>query len=57
MLMIRTLVIYIALMTAVVVASNVLVQYPLPGTLFGIALGDISPMARSPIPLPFSSPI
>ena len=32
---------YVLLMTLVVVASNVLVQYPLPGTLFGVSLGDI----------------
>ena len=53
MLMIRTLVIYIALMTAVVVASNVLVQYPLPGNLFGISLGDILTYGAFTYPVAF----
>ena len=53
MLMIRTLVIYIALMTAIVVASNVLVQYPLPGTLFGISLGDILTYGAFTYPVAF----
>ncbi len=33
----RTFLIYVALMTAVVVASNFLVQYPLPGSIGGIS--------------------
>lgn len=37
----RITLIYVLLMTAVVVASNFLVQYPLPGELFGINLGDL----------------
>ncbi len=32
---------YVALMTAVVVASNFLVQIPVPGTVFGINLADL----------------
>ncbi len=32
---------YIALMTLVVVASNFLVQFPVPGTFFGINLADL----------------
>ncbi|MBP1852188.1 queuosine precursor transporter [Rhizobium halophytocola] len=37
----RYIAIYTALMTAVVVASNILVQYPFPGVLFGIQLSDL----------------
>lgn len=32
---------YVALMTLVVVASNFLVQFPVPGTIFGINLADL----------------
>jgi uncharacterized PurR-regulated membrane protein YhhQ (DUF165 family) len=53
MLNLRTLVLYVALMTAVVVASNVLVQYPLPGTLFGISLGDILTYGAFTYPVAF----
>lgn len=41
MLILRHILIYSLLMTAVVVASNVLVQFPVAGSLFGIALGDL----------------
>ncbi|MCZ4091631.1 VUT family protein [Sinorhizobium psoraleae] len=37
----RTFFIYVALMTSVVVASNFLVQYPLPGSVAGMNLGDL----------------
>ncbi|MCA1368017.1 VUT family protein [Bradyrhizobium sp. BRP14] len=37
----RTFFIYVALMTLVVVASNFLVQYPLPGSIAGMQLGDL----------------
>ncbi|MDK1375157.1 MULTISPECIES: VUT family protein [unclassified Sinorhizobium] len=41
MLINRTFPIYVALMTLVVVASNFLVQYPLPGSIAGMNLGDL----------------
>lgn len=41
MLINRTFFIYVALMTLVVVASNFLVQYPLPGSIAGMQLGDL----------------
>ncbi|WEX76825.1 VUT family protein [Sinorhizobium numidicum] len=41
MLINRTFFIYVALMTLVVVASNFLVQYPLPGSMAGMQLGDL----------------
>lgn len=41
MLINRTFFIYVALMTFVVVASNFLVQYPLPGSIAGMQLGDL----------------
>ncbi|ASY64118.1 putative preQ0 transporter [Sinorhizobium sojae CCBAU 05684] len=41
MLIGRTFLIYVALMTLVVVASNFLVQYPLPGSVAGMQLGDL----------------
>lgn len=53
MLKIQTLIIYVALMTAIVVASNVLVQYPLPGSLFGISLGDILTYGAFTYPIAF----
>ena len=39
----RAVSIYALLMAAIVVASNILVQFPLTGTLFGVALGDLLP--------------
>ena len=44
---------YVLLMTAVVVASNVLVQYPLSGELFGIALGDLLTYGAFTYPVAF----
>ncbi|MCA1442329.1 VUT family protein [Ensifer sp. IC4062] len=41
MLINRTFFIYVAFMTLVVVASNFLVQYPLPGSIAGMNLGDL----------------
>jgi queuosine precursor transporter len=41
MQMLRHTLPYVALMTLVVVASNFLVQFPVPGTIFGINLADI----------------
>ncbi|MCL6708637.1 VUT family protein [Pseudomonas sp. R2.Fl] len=41
MLSFRYIAIYAALMTAVVVASNFLVQFPLSGSLLGVQLGDL----------------
>lgn len=41
MLSTRLFAIYVALMTLVVVASNVLVQFPLPGSIAGMQLGDL----------------
>lgn len=49
----RTTLIYVLLMTAVVVASNVLVQYPLSGELFGIALGDLLTYGAFTYPIAF----
>ena len=49
----RITLIYVLLMTAVVVASNVLVQYPLSGTLFGIALGDLLTYGAFTYPVAF----
>jgi queuosine precursor transporter len=49
----RTLVIYVLLMTAVVIASNVLVQYPLWGTFGGIALGDLLTFGAFTYPVAF----
>ena len=44
---------YVLLMTLVVVASNILVQYPLSGTLFGIALGDLLTWGAFTYPMAF----
>jgi len=44
---------YVLLMTAVVVASNVLVQYPLSGTLLGINLGDLLTYGAFTYPVAF----
>ncbi|PST18539.1 hypothetical protein C7U60_16465 [Mesorhizobium plurifarium] len=41
MLINRRFYLYVALMTLVVVASNFLVQYPLPGSIAGMQLGDL----------------
>ncbi|WP_337182080.1 VUT family protein [Shinella sp.] len=49
----RVTLIYVLLMTAVVVASNVLVQYPLSGELFGIALGDLLTYGAFTYPVAF----
>ncbi|WP_320198787.1 queuosine precursor transporter [Agrobacterium sp. rho-13.3] len=44
---------YVLLMTLVVVASNILVQYPLSGTFFGIALGDLLTWGAFTYPIAF----
>lgn len=49
----RSILVYILLMTLVVVASNVLVQYPLPGMAFGINLGDILTFGAFTYPVAF----
>jgi uncharacterized PurR-regulated membrane protein YhhQ (DUF165 family) len=49
----RQTLIYILLMTLVVVASNILVQYPLSGTLFGINLGDLLTWGAFTYPIAF----
>ena len=49
----RQTLIYIFLMTLVVVASNILVQYPLSGTLFGINLGDLLTWGAFTYPIAF----
>jgi queuosine precursor transporter len=41
MLIGRTFLLYVAVMTLVVVASNFLVQYPLPGSIAGMQAGDL----------------
>ncbi|MDX1239541.1 VUT family protein [Sinorhizobium medicae] len=41
MLINRMFYLYVALMTLAVVASNFLVQYPLPGSIAGMQLGDL----------------
>lgn len=53
MLKTRHILIYSLLMTAIVVASNVLVQYPLSGQLAGIALGDILTYGAFTYPVAF----
>ncbi len=45
--------VYIALMTIVVVASNILVQYPLAGTLFGVNLADLLTWGAFTYPIAF----
>ncbi|OHV82064.1 queuosine precursor transporter [Rhizobium sp. LCM 4573] len=45
--------IYAALMTAVVVASNFLVQFPLSGSFFGIQLGDLLTWGAFTYPVAF----
>ncbi len=44
---------YAALMTAVVISSNFLVQYPLTGTLAGIQLGDLLTWGAFTYPVAF----
>ncbi|MFB2550382.1 queuosine precursor transporter [Ensifer soli] len=51
--MTRAFLIYSALMTLVVVASNVLVQYPLPGSIAGLALGDLLTFGAFSYPFAF----
>ena len=53
MQMTRYFLIYTLLMTMVVVASNFLVQFPLSGTLFGIALGDLLTWGAFTYPVAF----
>ncbi|NKN37043.1 queuosine precursor transporter [Agrobacterium sp. a22-2] len=53
MLTLRYILIYSLLMTAVVVASNVLVQYPLSGELAGIQLGDLLTYGAFTYPIAF----
>lgn len=53
MLVNRITLTYVLLMTLVVVASNILVQYPLPWTLFGINLGDILTFGAFSYPVAF----
>ena len=49
----RHILIYSLIMTAVVVASNVLVQYPLSGELAGIQLGDLLTYGAFTYPVAF----
>lgn len=49
----RFTLIYVLLMTLVVVASNILVQYPLSGTLFGINLADLLTWGAFTYPIAF----
>lgn len=49
----RITLLYVLLMTAVVVASNVLVQYPLSGELLGINLGDLLTYGAFTYPVAF----
>ncbi|NTJ43966.1 queuosine precursor transporter [Agrobacterium larrymoorei] len=49
----RSIFVYVVLMTLVVVASNILVQYPLSGTLFGINLGDLLTWGAFTYPIAF----
>lgn len=49
----RTFLTYVALMTLVVVASNVLVQYPLPGSIAGMQLGDLLTWGAFSYPIAF----
>jgi len=53
MLTTRYFIIYTLLMTFVVVASNFLVQFPVSGTLFGIALGDLLTWGAFTYPVAF----
>ena len=49
----RVTLLYVLLMTAVVVASNVLVQYPLSGPFLGINLGDLLTYGAFTYPVAF----
>ena len=49
----RTFLVYVALMTAVVVASNFLVQYPLPGSIASMQLGDLLTWGAFSYPIAF----
>jgi len=49
----RYLFVYSLLMTAIVVASNILVQYPLSGQLAGIQLGDLLTYGAFTYPIAF----
>jgi uncharacterized PurR-regulated membrane protein YhhQ (DUF165 family) len=53
MLMTRSILIYSMAMAAIVVASNVLVQFHLTGTLWGIALGDLLTWGAFTYPVAF----
>ena len=53
MLVNRYTLVYVLLMTLVVVASNILVQYPLSGTLAGINLGDLLTYGAFTYPVAF----
>lgn len=53
MLKTRFLFAYVAAMTLVVVASNFLVQFPLPGEIAGIKLGDILTWGAFTYPIAF----
>lgn len=53
MQMTRYILTYSLLMTAIVVASNILVQYPLSGELAGIQLGDILTYGAFTYPVAF----
>ncbi len=53
MQMTRHILVYSLLMTAVVVASNFLVQYPLSGSLAGINLGDLLTYGAFTYPVAF----
>ncbi|PWE55040.1 hypothetical protein DEM27_16440 [Metarhizobium album] len=53
MLTTRYFIIYTLLMTLVVVASNFLVQFPVSGMLFGIALGDLLTWGAFTYPVAF----
>jgi uncharacterized PurR-regulated membrane protein YhhQ (DUF165 family) len=49
----RTFLTYVTLMTLVVVASNFLVQYPLPGSIAGMQLGDLLTWGAFSYPIAF----
>ncbi|MDQ0456556.1 VUT family protein [Rhizobium paknamense] len=53
MLSLKHMLVYGALMTLVVVASNILVQYPLTGDLAGIQLGDLLTYGAFTYPVAF----
>nr|WP_272209842.1 hypothetical protein [Marinicella sp. W31]MDC2875672.1 hypothetical protein [Marinicella sp. W31] len=51
----QTVIIYSLLMAGVVLASNILVQYPVQGMVYGISLADLLTWGHSPIRWPFWS--